>query len=33
VGTGLKVDGCTWNRVDAERAQRMMDIVRSVRGG
>jgi len=33
VGTGLKVDGCTWNPVDAERAKRMMDIVGSLRGG
>lgn len=31
VGSGLKVDGYTWNPVDAERAQAFMDIVRRVR--
>jgi hypothetical protein len=31
VGTGLKVDGITWNAVDPERARRLMDAVRRVR--
>jgi membrane complex biogenesis BtpA family protein len=33
VGTGLKVNGSTWNPVDPGRAKRMMEIVRSVRDG
>lgn len=32
VGSGLKVDGYTWNPVDAERAQAFMDIVRRTSG-
>jgi membrane complex biogenesis BtpA family protein len=32
VGTSLKVDGYTWNRVDPERVTAMMDKVNSVRG-
>jgi membrane complex biogenesis BtpA family protein len=31
VGTALKVEGNTWNPVDADRAAKMMEIVRSVR--
>lgn len=31
VGSSLKVDGYTWNPVDAERAQAFMDVVRRVR--
>ncbi len=31
VGTGLKVDGSTWNPVDPERAARLADIVRQSR--
>ncbi len=31
VGTGLKVDGSTWNQVDPDRAARMVDIVRRSR--
>jgi uncharacterized protein len=31
VGTGLKVDGSTWNAVDPDRAARMVDIVRASR--
>jgi uncharacterized protein len=31
VGTSLKVDGCTWNQVDPERARRMVELVRSAR--
>jgi uncharacterized protein len=33
VGTSLKVDGVTWNRVDPDRAQRLMDAVRAARSG
>ncbi len=32
VGSALKVDGNTWNAVDAERARDFMDRVRAVRG-
>jgi uncharacterized protein len=32
VGTSLKVDGSTWNPVDPERAKRMADLVRTIRG-
>jgi uncharacterized protein len=31
VGTSLKVDGITWNAVDADRARRFMDRVRAAR--
>jgi membrane complex biogenesis BtpA family protein len=31
VGTALKVEGDTWNPVDADRATKMMEIVRGVR--
>jgi predicted TIM-barrel enzyme len=31
VGTSLKVDGHTWNRVDPERVSDMMRRVRDVR--
>jgi predicted TIM-barrel enzyme len=31
VGTALKVEGDTWNPVEADRAAKMMEIVRSVR--
>ena len=31
VGTSLKVDGITWNRVDPARARRFMDTARQVR--
>ena len=31
VGSSLKVDGHTWNKVDADRAMRFMDIVRKMR--
>ncbi|MEA2651937.1 MAG: uncharacterized protein QOI85_1658 [Chloroflexota bacterium] len=31
VGTSLKVDGNTWNPVDPERAQRLMEAARSAR--
>jgi membrane complex biogenesis BtpA family protein len=31
VGTGLKLDGYTWNPVDAERVSRFMDEVRAAR--
>ena len=33
VGSCLKVDGDTWNPVDAERAAEFMDLVRRARGG
>jgi uncharacterized protein len=33
VGTALKVDGSTWNAVDPIRAEQMVKIVRSARGG
>lgn len=33
VGSSLKVDGETWNAVDAERAAEFMRIVREARGG
>ena len=33
VGTSLKVDGITWNPVDADRARRFMERVRAVRDG
>lgn len=33
VGSSLKVDGKTWNAVDAERAAEFMRIVRETRGG
>lgn len=33
VGTALKVDGDTWNAVDADRAADFMDQVRAARGG
>ncbi len=29
VGSSLKVDGCTWNQVDPERAKRFVDAARS----
>lgn len=32
VGTKLKVDGITWNRVELGRVTRLMDVVRSLRG-
>jgi hypothetical protein len=32
VGSALKVDGQTWNKVDADRARDFMDRVRAVRG-
>lgn len=31
VGTSLKVDGSTWNPIDAERARRMVELVHSAR--
>jgi hypothetical protein len=31
VGTSLKVDGLTWNPVDPERAQRLMEAARTAR--
>jgi uncharacterized protein len=31
VGTGLKVDGSTWNAVDPLRASRMVEVVRAAR--
>jgi membrane complex biogenesis BtpA family protein len=31
VGTSLKVDGVTWNEVDPDRANRLMDAARAVR--
>jgi uncharacterized protein len=31
VGTGLKVDGSTWNAVDPRRALRMVEVVRGLR--
>jgi uncharacterized protein len=31
VGTSLKVDGVTWNHVDRDRAQRLMDAARAAR--
>lgn len=31
VGSSLKVDGDTWNKVDLDRAMRFMDIVRKLR--
>ncbi len=31
VGTSLKVDGVTWNRVDPDRARRLMDAARAAR--
>jgi membrane complex biogenesis BtpA family protein len=33
VGTGLKLDGSTWNPVDPDRAARLTDIVRQFRPG
>jgi hypothetical protein len=33
VGTSLKVDGVTWNRVDGDRARRFMDRVHDLRAG
>ena len=33
VGTSLKVDGITWNPVDRDRANRMMDAARTARSG
>lgn len=33
VGSSLKVDGNTWNPVDADRASEFMRIVRQARGG
>jgi predicted TIM-barrel enzyme len=33
VGTSLKVDGDTWNRVDADRAKRMVELVGAAREG
>ena len=32
VGSSLKVDGVTWNRVDRERVRALMDVVAMVRG-
>jgi membrane complex biogenesis BtpA family protein len=32
VGSSLKVDGITWNRVDRQRVAELMQVVRSVRG-
>ncbi|HEY3766451.1 MAG TPA: BtpA/SgcQ family protein [Gaiellales bacterium] len=32
VGTSLKVDGNTWNRVDPDRARRMVELVAAARG-
>jgi predicted TIM-barrel enzyme len=32
VGTSLKEDGSTWNPIDPDRARRMVELVRSVRG-
>ena len=32
VGTSIKVDGITWNPVDPDRAQRLMDAARAARG-
>ena len=31
IGTHLKVDGRTWNEVDAGRVSRFMDLVNSLR--
>ena len=31
VGTSLKVDGDTWNPVDADRARRMVELVAAAR--
>jgi hypothetical protein len=31
VGTSLKVDGQTWNPVDPDRAQRLMEAARTAR--
>lgn len=31
IGTSLKVDGCTWNPVDPERARRMVELVQTAR--
>jgi len=28
VGTALKIDGCTWNHVDAKRVKRFMKVAR-----
>jgi membrane complex biogenesis BtpA family protein len=33
VGTSLKVDGDTWNPVDADRARRMVELVAAAREG
>jgi membrane complex biogenesis BtpA family protein len=33
VGTSLKVDGDTWNAVDADRARRMVELVAAAREG
>jgi uncharacterized protein len=33
VGTSLKVDGDTWNPVDADRAKRMVELVAAAREG
>ena len=32
VGTSLKVDGVTWNRVERDRVRALMDVVEGVRG-
>ena len=32
VGSSLKVDGVTWNRVDRDRVRALMDVVETVRG-
>jgi membrane complex biogenesis BtpA family protein len=32
VGTSLKIDGVTWNPVDPERAERLMEAARAARG-
>jgi predicted TIM-barrel enzyme len=32
VGTSLKVDGNTWNPVDPDRANRLMEAARAARG-
>jgi predicted TIM-barrel enzyme len=31
IGTHFKVDGNTWNAVDASRVKRFMDVVESLR--
>ena len=31
IGTHFKVDGNTWNSVDADRVKRFMDVVNSIR--